>query len=425
MVLSTSDGQVVATLDTPSSVSHATGIVESTSSDHDSFFRLVVYGSGKTKFLGLVEDVYFPAGKTRRRLTIRNLLALRENAKPVYVRNAPDIGTEVRFASDTDLDTFFPRDKFPLKGYLGFLRETRYPLPFDLDDLCFANTAILAGIKHGKSHLAALLSSQLHLTGKKVLVIDPTGEWPQLIASTAEMLKKNAKLDLSVSSHVVEKPELGLDPTLQDEVFQYPEWWKGMWEALKRSDLAILDVSFATSNAKVEEKLRGRCSIAYRIQQELMRFALRTYGKTKKSYGCPTCIVLEECHQFVPPKALANRHQELVRNLFSMSSKEYRKYGSGHVFIDQSLGAISEDLQIQTFLLGATTTPSDIYSLETRLGRDVSIAAQRTIGGTERRSWVAYGVSTPMVGIPWEIETFKPDELSMLGSSLVASKEQT
>ena len=142
----------------------------------------------------------------------------------------------------------------------------------------------------------------------------------------------------------------------------------------------------------------------------------KTYGKTKASYGCPTCIILEECHQFVPPKVLANRHQELLRALFSMSTKEYRKYGSGHVFIDQSLGAISEDLQIQTFLLGATTSPADLCFLESQLGREVALAAQRTIGGTETPSWVAYGVATPTNGIPWEIETFKPEELSIFSN---------
>jgi hypothetical protein len=46
----------VATLDTPSSVSHGTGIVETASSDDDFLFRLVVYGPGKIRFLGLVED---------------------------------------------------------------------------------------------------------------------------------------------------------------------------------------------------------------------------------------------------------------------------------------------------------------------------------------------------------------------------------
>jgi hypothetical protein len=41
--------------------------------------------------------------------------------------------------------------------------------------------------------------------------------------------------------------------------------------------------------ASSEEKLRGRCDMVYRVQQELMRVALGTYGKTKASYGCPTC----------------------------------------------------------------------------------------------------------------------------------------
>lgn len=411
-----SERKIIASIVPPSSTGHTTAWPTADSYDEDFLFRLVTYPSGGHACLGIIEDVSISGTimSCQKELKIRNLLSLGANGKPVPVRNAPNVNSQVRFASDTDLNTFFPGQKFPTRGYLGFLRGTHYPLPFDLDNLCFANTAILAGIKHGKSHLAALLASQLHLTGKEVLVVDPTGEWPQLMASTTEILQKNAKLDLSVSSHVVEKPEQETDITNRPDIFQYPEWWKKMWEAFKWNDLTILDVSFAASNANAEEKLRGRCSIVYRIQQELMRVALRTYGKTKASYGCPTCIILEECHQFVPPKVLANRHQEVLRALFSMSTKEYRKCGSGHVFIDQSLGAISEDLQIQTFLLGATTTPADLRFLESQLGKEVALAAQRTIGGSETPSWVAYGVATPMNGIPWEIESFTPSDLSLL-----------
>jgi hypothetical protein len=280
----------------PSSTEYTTAWPTEDSYDEDFLFRLVTYVSGGHACLGIIEDISISGSRVscQKELKIRNLLSLGANGKPVPVRNAPDVGSEVRFASDIDLNTFFPRQKFPMKGYLGFLRETQYPLPFDLDNLCFANTAILAGIKHGKSHLAALLASQLHLTGKKVLVIDPTGEWPQLMACMTEMLQKNAQLDLSVSAHIVEKPERETDITNLPDIFRYPEWWKKMWEAFKRNDLTILDVSFAASNANAEEKLRGRCSIVYRIQQELMRVALRTYGKTKASYGCPTCIILGE-----------------------------------------------------------------------------------------------------------------------------------
>jgi hypothetical protein len=410
-----SERKIIASIVPPSSTGHTTAWPTADSYDEDFLFRLVTYPSGGHAYLGIIEDVSISGTSMscQKELKIRNLLSLGANGKPVPVRNAPHVNSEVRFASEAYLDVFFPRQEFPTRGYLGLVRETCYPLPLDLSNLCFANTAILAGIKHGKSHLAALLASQLHLTGKRVLVVDPTGEWPELMASTSKILQKSAKLNLSISSHVVEKPEAGMDPILSDEIVRYPEWWKQMWKTFSQNDLTILDISFAAANAKAEQKLRGRCSILYWVQQELMRVALRTYGKTKKSYGSPTCIILEECHQFVPPRAMANPHQELLRTLFSMSTKEYRKYGSGHLFISQSLGAISEDLQVQTFLLGATTTPADVRFLESQLGREVALAAQRTAGGTEPPSWVAYGVATPMNGIPWEIETFRPEELSI------------
>ena len=150
--LQLSERKIIASIVPPSSTGHTTAWPTADSYDEDFLFRLVTYPSGGHAYLGIIEDVSISgtAMSCQKELKIRNLLFLGANGKPVPVRNAPNVNSQVRFASDTDLNTFFPGQKFPTRGYLGFLRETPYPLPFDLNNLCFANTAILAGIKHGK-----------------------------------------------------------------------------------------------------------------------------------------------------------------------------------------------------------------------------------------------------------------------------------
>ena len=412
-------------MSTPTSATHTTAIVKAKSYDEELLFRLVTCTSGTDLYLGIVEDVRIVADEsptiplgtlarltgmapsTQKLLTIRNLLCVRGNAQAVSVRNAPRIGSAVSFASEDQLNRYFPKEEFPKKGYLGKVRGTGFPLPLDLDKLCFGNTAILAGIGHGKSHLGALVASQLYLMGKKVIVVDPSGGWRETAKKTEEKMAA-AHIGISWSSFDTSG---FLDPwkieasvsAVCDYLFKTPA-----------AALVILDVSFPTLVPPgAEFKLEKRCDIVYGIQQELMGRALHNFASSGLPYGLQTCVVLDEAHEFVPYKPNIEAQAE-VATLFSISSKEYRKFGLGHIFIDQSLKAISEDLQIQTFLLGATTTPADLSFLESRLGKEVISAAQRTIGGTDTPSWVAYGAATPMNGIPWEIETFKPKELSIL-----------
>ena len=400
--------KTLAKLWTPSSVSHATAIVEEDFHDTDFLFGLVVYPSGSDLYLGIIEGVrtVFGSAGFEKRLRIKNLMSLKEDGRVIRVRNAPRARSLVRFASEDDLQRFFPIEEFPKRGYIGYVRDTRYPLPFDLDYLCFANTAILAGIGHGKSHLGALVASQLCLKGKRVLVVDPSGDWNGTIQELKEKLTG-----------------VGLD--ISSSYFRGGRWMSAYEHLFKTSGagvLAILDVSFPESTYSPKDKLKKRCSTVCRIHDRLMRRASEDYARSKVPYGLQTCIILDEAHEFVPHSPM--EFQRDISTLFSISTKEYRKFGLGHIFIDQSLAAMSNELQIQTYLLGATTSPTDLNCLRSQLGRNVASAAQRTVGGTETPSWVAYGIATPVNGIPWEIETFKPDELSILHESDMADAEK-
>jgi hypothetical protein len=409
--LSTPERKTIASIVPPSSTAHTTAWPLSDSYDENFLHRLVVCGSGGRAYLGIIEDVSLvgSAASCQNELTIRNLLSLEENGKPVPVGNVPNVMSQVSFASENHLDMFFPRQEFPKKGYFGLVRETSYPLPFDLDNLCFANTAILAGIKHGKSHLAALVASQLHLAGKKVLVIDPTGEWKSELMDWIKTMFPS----IAVSHHTM----LAFPSEGTAEENQLASLLESVFESEKESTLTIMDVAFAEEVDKLYsavDAVKHRCGILIDIQRALMRRAQKQYAKFTR--GLNTCILIEEAHEFVPNKPLAgiSEIQEDLSALFSISTKEFRKYGLGHIFIDQSLGSISADLQIRTYFLGAIGGPRDFKILEARLGGQVASAAQRTIGGTENPSWIVYGTATPMPTIPWEIVLTKPENLPLL-----------
>lgn len=398
----------IALTSIPSDETYVQARVSSDAYNQDFLFRLIKYESGTNLILGIVEHVGIP--QDPKYLRIRNLRSLSQDGNILPVRDAPSIGRPVYFADD--LSMFFPKDPQLVTGYLGVLRDTSYPLPFDLNKLCFANAAVLAGIGHGKSHLAAMLVAQYHLTGKKVLVLDPSGEWTTIMQEKRVALQKSAGLNLKVSCFSGDRiPILPGDPRSLGP--NPPDWIRQMWKALNENNITVVDASLAhRRDLTVEMKQHARCEIAYHVQQVMMEFALSTYAKTRKSYSTPSCIVLEEAHQFVPARP-QQEYQKLLCPLFSISTKEYRKFGLGHLFIDQSLKSIHEDLQIQTFLLGATTQPTDLNYLEEKLGSNVSEATRRTTPAPNQ-SWVAIGAATPITDLPWEIDGIDDKELGGL-----------
>jgi DNA helicase HerA-like ATPase len=379
--------------------------------DEALLFRIVIIRSGEAEYLGIIENLSIETMITRPRvggsfqeiyptlLTIRNLLHLKKGEqRPSAVRNAPRPQSEVYLAAENDLIRFFPAEPSKKRAYLGRLRDTKYRLPLDSEILTFANTGLLAGIGHGKSHIAAQLVLQLHLAGRKVVVVDPTGEWPSLMETQRDGLPEavRSRVSLSISRYRVSKANRqGLE-----------EFLKKVSSDFNSKKLTIIDASLLAHKRSAEEKIQERCRLVYELQQQLMVEATQAYERTKLPYAYDGCIMLEEAHEFIP----ASPDFEIQRKLsvlFSISTKEYRKYGLGLIFIDQSLRAVCDALQVQTYFLGATATPGDLEFLRSRLGSNLADAVQRTRREGGVSSWVAYGLATPFPGIAWEIVSFE------------------
>jgi hypothetical protein len=371
----------------------------------DLLFRIAIIESGDTQYLGIIENVSVetevvrPARDMPLRevyptvLTIRNLLSRRAGGPPSGVRNAPRPEANVYLASEEDLARFFPPRVSAPSAFLGRLRDTGYRLPLDSSILSFANTGILAGIGYGKSHLAAQLALHLHLAGRKVIIVDPTGEWPSLLEEQRDRLDKLGwRVAMTTLRYALDQD--------RSESFVI-----SAIDKFRSGELTVIDASLLHHQGLAEDKIRARCELAYALQQRLMTEATQHYDRTKSAYAYNGCLFLEEAHEFIPSSPTFEIQKKL-NVLFSISTKEYRKYGLGLVFIDQSLRAIHEDLQVQTYFLGTTATPGDLEFLRTRLGVHVADAVQRTRRGERTSSWVVYGLATPFPGIPWEIMSF-------------------
>ncbi|MGH9918758.1 MAG: hypothetical protein ACRD6W_07820, partial [Nitrososphaerales archaeon] len=374
------EGAVIGYTSLSPSTNKTLALATDSSFEIDLLFRIVIIKSGPGEYLGIVENVSTEPNEamSKRRekrkdaypvvLAIRNLLYRKSGGTPAPVRNVPRPRAQVSLASEADLARFFPGRPSTTHASLGCLRDTTYRLPLDATVLSFSNTGILAGIGHGKSHVAAQLVLQLHLAGRRMVVVDPTGEWPSLMTGQAEgqgtKLRSSLRpsvLRYSASIGGVHGREKFLDRAVKE---------------FRSGRITIIDASLLTHRGLAEEKIQERCALAYDLQQRLMVEATRAYDTTKSPYAYNGCILLEEAHEFVPASP-DFEIQGKLDTLFSISTKEYRKYGLGLMFIDQSLQAVYRELQVQTYILGSPATPGDLEFLKTRLGDDVADAVQR------------------------------------------------
>lgn len=439
-------------------------------------------------------------------MKIRNLLYFDGKTISSSLKNSPNTGVEIHFADAKTLSLFYSWN-FPNTGAIGYAKGSNYAFPLDLNLFCFMNTLLVAGIGHGKTHTAALLAALLHLAGKKVLVIDPTGQWAMI--ANPELEKKPLKIDLSVFKPAIFYGEK-LRPDVDDITnFYLPKTinWRNIFpttsadkrETIKtrvydilfdfltkkgsisfkefgeiliaavtgRPPLGILsevgissmsavwkekedverNLRLALKNlnrykndfeANIKEKLSNvlsfeniiqkfesvdltivdlsaipdddeKCLIAKKIENYVFNKALEEYKETHKEYVYNACILVEEAHRFLP-EVPEGEQQTDCQKIFIRGAREGRKYGLGHIFIDQRfIGLAKEAMQTQTYVLGRVTTPGDIGALESIAGKDITLAIQRTV---PKRTFIVTGVASPLSNRPCEIEIFSSiDEL--------------
>ena len=438
-------------------------------------------------------------------MKLRNLLYYDGKTVSSSLKNSPYTGVDIHFAETDILKVFYPWD-FPRTGSIGYAKGSEYAFPIDLDLLCFMNTLVVAGIGHGKTHAAALLAALVHLSGKKVLVIDPTGQWG--MSADPKLEKKPLQVDLSTFEPAIFYGEK-IKPDVEDIISYYlpktinwdnlfpttsydkreiirtrvydlmltilkqkgtndfkdfglilyaavtgkiPIDFSGMempsmgpvWKAKEDADrnlhlaLRTLNRYKKELNINIKEKLANvltvenivqkfeagtltivdlsavpddeeKCLIARKIENSIFNMAWEEFKKTHKEYVHNACVFVEESHRFLPETPEGDQKTQCQKE-FIRDTREGRKYGLGHVFIDQRfIGLSKEAMQTQTYILGRVTTPGDISSLESIVGKDIASAIQRTIS---RKTFILTGVASPLTIQPCEIEMFENvDEL--------------
>jgi hypothetical protein len=175
-------------------------------------------------------------------MKIRNLLYYDGKTISSSLKNSPNTGVDIHFAERDILKIFYPWE-FPRTGSIGYAKGSDYAFPLDLNLLCFMNTLVVAGIGHGKTHTAALLAVLCHLAGKKVLVIDPTGQWA--MSANPKIEKKPLEVDLSFFKPEIFYAEM-LKPDIEDIVnFYLPKTmnWDNLFPTTSFDLTNVQDVS--------------------------------------------------------------------------------------------------------------------------------------------------------------------------------------
>jgi len=438
-------------------------------------------------------------------MKIRNLLYYDGKTISSSLKNSPYTGVDIHFADTKTLNLFYPW-KFPQTGAIGYSKGSNYPFPLDLSLLCFMNTLVVAGIGHGKTHIGALLAALLHIAGKKVLVIDPTGQWA--MTANPELKEKPLQVDLSTFKPAIFYGEK-IKPDIEDILnFYFPktiDWqsifpttssdkretiktnvytilsrflsmkgkiefkdfgeiliaaastqtplslselgipamgpiWKEQEDTERNLRLALMNLNRYRDdfNMNIRDKLANvltfenivkefesgkltivdlssipdddeKSLIAKKIEDYVFNKALEEYKRTHKEYVYNACIFVEEAHRFLPEFPEGDQ-QIKCQKAFIKGAREGRKYGLGHIFIDQRfVGLSKEALQTQTYVLGRLTTPGDISALESVVGKDIALAVQRTV---PKKTFIVTGVASSLSNQPCEIEVFSNiDEL--------------
>lgn len=389
--------------------------------------KFVTFESGMGRFFGVIKGIEAPGivpefqvdgqstVKTRKIATVENLSFRPQDGQPQTVSTPPEENQRVMLANTEDFEEFLPSHGTPNRGFAGLLQESSYPLPLDMDWLCFANSMVLAGINHGKSYLATMLAFQLFLEKKTVIVIDPTGAWKTSVGMVFEEYRKG----LEAREKEVKSPtfmtrtyaNLVGDRDISNNDDALTAFSRSVVGSAKESGFYVLDL-LETANLIGAKQLTLRRQIAARIEELLFREARSLYSASGKEYCYQTCLVVDEAHEFVGSNLEGDSSEGSCLAFFALATQEARKYGLGHIFVDQSFRRLSDQLEVQSFFLGRFTSPGNQEKLNSTFGPDLFKAVQRTMPGRPS-SWVVYGIAAPRPysTFPFEVRGLSNEEL--------------
>jgi ABC-type dipeptide/oligopeptide/nickel transport system ATPase subunit len=154
--------------------------------------------------------------------------------------HANNVLAKRRFITTTALGAFFPfTSPFLIledQGVFLGLNKNGLPIIKDIFALNNANGAILATSGSGKSYTAKLLISRYLMSGTKVIVIDPQGEYTKLAKEY-----KGSIIDISRSSETVINPLDLLGHSFVDKRLALLDLFNIMFGQLTEGQRAILD----------------------------------------------------------------------------------------------------------------------------------------------------------------------------------------
>lgn len=144
-----------------------------------------------------------------------------DGGKVAILRNSPNTGATIRDATIKMIEKFYPLTH-PATISVGWYRKTDYPWPLKTDVLSTLHVGIFGKTGTGKSHLSVILASVLRNAGKRVFIIDHTGDLAIAGTEKSDLMKCITQ----VKPITVNISEIRLDYELYLARVADPDFWK-------------------------------------------------------------------------------------------------------------------------------------------------------------------------------------------------------
>jgi hypothetical protein len=279
--------------------------------------------------------------------------------------------------------------------YIGTIPDTSFGIRLDADHLVTHNTAILGILGIGKTYLAFELIRRILLAGRKVIVLDITGQYaeefsdvypPTVQAQTVGVINKAiAATKTQVMQNVHEGGNLrAFREAIREELAAF----LSSDERLRVYNPAAFDVVRQDS-----KPFQGTASMAplttaevtHWVTEELLGLLADTMTTEAR-----VCLVLEEAHSLVPEwNSTTYEGDQRASNGTARAILQGRKYGLGVILITQRTANVTKTIlnQCNTVFALRTFDATGMEFLRNYIGG----AYADVLSGLEERTAVVFG----------------------------------
>ena len=265
----------------------------------------------------------------------------------------------------------------PDAAAIGYFPKTNFPVMVQLAPLVTHNTAILGILGSGKTYLALELTERMLREGIKVICLDPTGQYVQILGGgrPEAMVDKLKAIGRSGAKTVQQNVEDG--GSIKQFGGALRECFREFLAHACHERLMILDPGEFEVWRQDSRPYQGNASMASLTPTEITRIVteaaldcLRDGGTTDRARAC---IVFEEAHSLVPEwNSVAAEGDRTAVNGTARAILQGRKYGLGCLLITQRTANVTKSIlnQCNTVFAMRTYDATGMEFLKNYIGED-------------------------------------------------------